>query len=300
MRAHGIGREHGAGAVERDGLDRPVGVVPNFVFNHVEKFGVRERGLEKSVGGGEDFWQAEEIGGLGGFFDGLGDDLLLVLTAVAIAGGIGVAFAREGEGAFAVDVLDAGGEGAAFISAGGKILVDVEVDAVEGVDNGFYGIEADLDGLVDFYVEEVGDSIFRHLDAVDTGMSELIFETSGAVELDIIIPRDGDEEDFRGGRVDDGDNIDVAAGGGGEGGARVRTGEINDERSGAKLRWLFLRLAFLRGFGSDALEVARKRSVVMIGDTTENEEDRREANQDDFSCRKMFFMLCFAIFLAFF
>ena len=121
--AHGIGGEHGAGAVKRNTLNLPAAQFGELVFGEISDFVVGERGFEGALGGFENLGVADEVVWVGDFVNKRGDDLLLVLAAVAVAGGIGVAFAGEGEGAFGIDFLFALLE---FAFTGFEGLVGVE------------------------------------------------------------------------------------------------------------------------------------------------------------------------------
>lgn len=93
--AHGIGRLHGAGAVDLDAFDGPFAHGVELVAGEVGDFVVSERGIEAAFGGGEDVGIADGVVRVGHFLDNLRQDLLLVLAAVAVAGGVRFTFARE-------------------------------------------------------------------------------------------------------------------------------------------------------------------------------------------------------------
>ena len=73
------------------------------------------------------------------------------------------------------------------------------------------------------------DSILAHVDTVDAGMGKLVLGASSAVQLNVVIARDGDEENLEGLRVDDGENIDVATGGFSNIATRIGTGNIENK-----------------------------------------------------------------------
>ena len=74
---------------------------------------------------------------------------------MAVAGGIGVAFAGKGESAVAVDELFADGEFARFVGIRSESLVGIDFDAAKSVDDADDGAEADLQSVVYLDTEEV-------------------------------------------------------------------------------------------------------------------------------------------------
>ena len=191
----------------------------------------------------------------------LGDDffnnLLLVLAAVAVAGSVGIAFAGESEGAGAVDVLIEAFIKHALPALQLKSLVGIDINAAEGVHDFDNSLEADLDGIVNLNAEQILDSIFAHFDAVDAGVGEFVLVAGGAVKLDVIIARDGNQEDAGGFWIDDRHDIDIAAGGLGDGATRVGARKVDGERFGGDVNGL----AKIWGVGAD-LELVNHASVV--------------------------------------
>ena len=108
--------------------------------------------------------------------------------------------------------------------------------------------------------------MFAHVNAVDSGVSELDAEAGGAVKLDVVVARGVDEEDFAGDGVDDGDNIGVGAGGSVlDGGAGVGARDVDDDGRGAEVDFFFfgfIRLLFASFFFGCALNKIREGAVV--------------------------------------
>lgn len=83
------------------------------------------------------------------------------------------------------------------------------IDTIDSVNNPSDALEANLEGVINPNAEEVFDGGFAHVETVVAGVGELVREADGAVELDVIVAWDVNEEDFAFGGVDDGKNIDV-------------------------------------------------------------------------------------------
>ena len=192
-----------------DAGDGPVLEVVELVAGEVGDFVVSEGSFEAALGGLEDLGVVAGVFGLGHLFDNAGKDVLLVFAALFVAGAVEFAFAGELEGAFAIDVV---GASIVVAAAGIKCPLGIDIDAAHGVDDFDDGMEADLDGVVDLDIEEIFDGGFAHLDAIHTGVGELVFNAGGAVKLDVGVARNVDEENFGVAWIDDSDNINVAAG----------------------------------------------------------------------------------------
>ena len=200
---------------------------------------------------------ADGVVWVGHFGDNFFNNLLLVLAAVAVAGGIGITFAGESEGAGAVDVLIEAFIKHALPALQAKLLVGININAAEGIHDFDNSLEADLDGIVDLNAEQILDGVFAHFDAVDAGVGELVLVAGGAVELDVVIARDGNQEDAGGFWIDDRHDIDIAAGGLGDGAAGVGAGKIDGERFGSDVNGL----AKIWGVGAD-FELVNNTGVV--------------------------------------
>lgn len=194
---------------------------------------------------------------VGHFGDDFLNNLLLVLAAVAVAGSVGITFAGKCEGAGAVDVLVETFIKHALPALQLKSLVGIDINTAEGVDDFNNSLEADLDGIVNLNAEQILDGVFAHFDAVDAGVGELVFVAGGAVKLDVVIARDGNQEDAGGFWIDDRHDIDIAAGGLGDGAARVGAGKIDSERFGGDVNGL----AKIWGVGAD-FELVNNTGVV--------------------------------------
>ena len=194
---------------------------------------------------------------VGHFGDNFLNNLLLVLAAVAVAGSVGITFASESEGAGAVDVRVEALIKHALPALQLQSLIGIDINTAEGVHDLNNRLEADLDGIVDLNTEQIFDCIFAHFDAVDAGVGELVLVAGSAVELDVIIARDGNQEDAGGFWIDDRHDIDIAAGGLGDGAARVGAGKIDGKRFGGDVNGL----AEIWGVGAD-FELVNNTGVV--------------------------------------
>ena len=172
---------------------------------------------------------------VGHFGDDFLDNLLLILAAVAVAGSVGIALAGESEGAGAINILVEPLLKHALPALQFQWLVGIDIDAAKCVDDLDDSLEADLASVVNLNAEQIFDGVFGHLDAVDAGVGELVFIAGGTVELDVIVARDRNEEDACGLWIYDGDDINIAAGGLGDGATRVGAGNIHCERLGGNV-----------------------------------------------------------------
>ena len=90
-----------------------------------------------------------------------------------------------------------------------------------------------------------------HVDAINAGVGEFVAEAGSAMKLNIVITRGGDEKDFAGSGVDDGNDIDVGAGAGVlDGRARVGARNVDNDRRGAKVDFFFFKFWSIYDFKS--------------------------------------------------
>ncbi len=68
-----------------------------------------------------------------------------------------------------------------------------DVYATECVNELNCGTKVDADIIIDVDAEKIFYCINSHIDAVETGVSEFVFEAGGAVELDVVIAWDAGE-----------------------------------------------------------------------------------------------------------
>ncbi len=96
---------------------------------------------------------ADGVMWVGHFGNNLFNNLLLVLAAVAVAGGVGITFAGKSEGASAVYVLIEAFVKHTLPALQLKSLVGIDINTAEGIDNLDNSLEADLNGVVDLDAE---------------------------------------------------------------------------------------------------------------------------------------------------
>ena len=241
-----------------DAGDGPVLEVVELVAGEVGDFVVSERGFEAAFGGLEDLGVVAGVFGFGHLFDNASEDVLLVFAALFVAGAVEFAFAGELEGAFAIDVV-----GASIVVAAARIKrpLGIDIDATHGVDDFDDGMEADFDGVVNFDIEEILDGGFAHLDAVHAGVGEFVAKASGAVKLDISVAWDVDEEDLGLFGINDGKDVNIAAGAVGNLAAwGVRARNIDNKWLGGDIDGA----AEIWGFGAD-FELENNASIVGKG-----------------------------------
>ena len=184
------------------------------------------------MGGFEDFGVTDKIVWIRDFVDEGGDDLLLVLAAVAVAGRIGITFTSVDEGAFGIEMLLPFYDIAVITF---KCGIGFNIDTIDSIDNFNKCIEADLGGIVNFNGEQILNSLLAHFDTVDAGVGELIAEAGGAVELDVVIARDGHEENAEIFWIDDKEHINVAAGGFGDVATGIGAGNVENKWFGSDI-----------------------------------------------------------------
>ena len=90
---------------------------------------------------------------VGHFGDDFLDNLLLILTAVAVARSVGIALAGESEGAGAVNILVESLLKHALPALQFQWLVGIDIDAAKCVDDLDDSLEADLAGVVNLNAE---------------------------------------------------------------------------------------------------------------------------------------------------
>lgn len=87
------------------------------------------------------------------FLDDGADDILLVLDAVTIAGGVGFALTGEGKGHGAVHMNIPFGDGNLAVGPRHELLVRININATDGVHEVDDGGEIDFEIIIDIDVE---------------------------------------------------------------------------------------------------------------------------------------------------
>ena len=105
-------------------------------------------------------------------------------------------------------------EGAVSAFEGG---IGINIDTVNRIDNFCESCKTDFYGVIDFNTKQILNGSLAHVNTVDARMGELVLGAGGAMKLNIIVARDGNEENFEVLRIDNGEDINVAASGFGNG-----------------------------------------------------------------------------------
>ena len=225
---HRIGRVHPGLAADGVGLDILAGPVVELFLDHLaDVFGrqVCREGAGQTV---HDALVMEQgVAAVGGDLrDDRLDDTHLVFAAHVVPFGEGVAFPGKGQGLGPVQGIFTFLEG---IAAGCKGLGRIHRDAADGVNQGFKACEIDLAVVIDVGVVQRTQGLFRTVDAVEPAMGQLIVSAVGRRILHVIIPRCVQQQNLLGHRVDDHQDIDVAAAGIEDFAAGVGAGDVEHE-----------------------------------------------------------------------
>lgn len=134
-------------------------------------------------------------------------------AAHAVTFGEGFPLTRIGESLLAVEVV---GSLLEAVAASFEGAVGFYGNATQGVHSLDKGVEVGADEIGDVYLVKIFEGLERHVYAIGAGVGELVFGAD-AVEGDVEVARGGDGDDFVALGVDGHDDIDVTAGGEGEG-----------------------------------------------------------------------------------
>lgn len=153
----------------------------------------------------------EDDSGTTNFFDNGADYILLILHAMAIAGGIRFALASKSKrhGTVHVDIPLWNRD--MTIGPRHKLLIGININAADCINQVYDGRKVDFEIIIDFDVEQIFESLHGHLYAIDASMGKFVAVASSTVELNVIIARNGRKQNFVSFWVDGGKHIDVAA-----------------------------------------------------------------------------------------